>query len=586
VSPYVLVPLFACIGSAVFASAILSRDPSVRANRLAAFLIAGAGFWAFCEVVWQAQSEPAAVLTWVRASALGWVWTGPLALHLLLEINGEPLPRVRRVLPYLYGVSTLFVFVDWFTPWIHPAVVRASWGWSYELGPAFVLFYMHTVAGLVGALAIGWRTFHRSLSPGERAQARWLTGGILVPLFVASLTDGLLPLVGVHVPHFGTASFAVLGAVIAWSFYRYGYSLLAPGTFAGDILEALPDGVAMLRLDGCIRSANDAMARLLGGEPSRLPGLRLADRLVGLRGDLNEELADRQCEIVTESGGREPVSISSAAVNDRQGNEIGWVVMARDLRELVSLRNRLLLSGRLAAVGELAAGIAHEINNPLAYLRANLNLLRQHWDALAGKLEKTPSSEESSELLVEGAEMIDESLEGVERAAAIVRDVRGLAHAGRKQWEPADLNGLIDGVLRMAAPQLRDHVRLEKRYGNRPQVFCAPQELQQVFLNLVLNAGQAVGRSGTIRVITEGEPSAVNVRVEDDGCGIPEDAISRIFDPFFTTKPVGKGTGLGLGIAYEIVRRHGGEITVTSEPGRGSCFCVRLPVSVDTIESD
>jgi len=585
-SLFVLVPLFACIGSAVCASAILSRDPSVRANRLAALLIAGASFWAFCEILWHAQSEPAAVLTWVRASALGWVWTGPVALHLLLEINGEPLPRVRRALPYLYGVSTLFLFVDWFTPWIHPAVVRASWGWAYELGPGYLLFYVHTVASLVAALAIGRRTFHASLAPGERAQARWLTGGILVPLFVASLTDGLLPVAGIQLPRFGTASFSVIGVMIAWSFYRYGYSLLAPGTFAGDILEALPDGVAMLRLDGCIRTANGAMARLLGGDPERLPGLRLADRLVGLRGDLTEESADRQCDIVTESGRREPVSISSVAVHDRQGDAIGLVVVARDLRELVSLRNRLLLSGRLAAVGELAAGIAHEINNPLAYLRANLNLLRQHWDALGSKLEKTPSSEDSSELIVEGAEMIDESLEGVERAAAIVRDVRGLAHAGRQQWEPADLNGLIDGVLRMAAPQLRDHVRLEKRYGTRPQVLCAPQELQQVFLNLVLNAGQAIGRSGTIRIITERDLSAVIVRVEDDGCGIPEDAISRIFDPFFTTKPVGQGTGLGLGIAYEIVRRHGGEITVTSELARGSCFCVRLPVDADTIESD
>jgi PAS domain S-box-containing protein len=580
-----LVPVLACIASAFFAGAILTRDASGRANRLAVFLIAGASFWAFCEILWHAQSEPAAVLTWVRASTLGWVWTGPIALHLLLEINGEPLPRVRRALPYLYGVSTLFLFVDWFTPWIHPAVVRVSWGWAYELGPAYLLVYVHTVTSVVGALAIGWRTFHRSPAPGERAQARWLTGGILVPLFVASLTDGLLPLAGVQLPRFGSASCAVLGGMIAWSFHRYGYSLLAPGTFAGDILETLPDGVAMLRLDGCIRASNGAMARLLGGDSERFLGLRLADRLVGLRGELNEELADRQCEVVTESGGREPVSISSAAVYDRQGDAIGWVVVARDLRELVSLRNRLLLSGRLAAVGELAAGIAHEINNPLAYLRANLNLLRQHWDALGSKLEKSLSSEESSELVVEGAEMIDESLEGVERAAAIVRDVRGLAHAGRKQWEPADLNGLIDGVLRMAAPQLRDHVRLEKRYGARPQVFCAPQELQQVFLNLVLNAGQAVGQSGTIRIITEREPSAVNVRVEDDGCGIPADAISRIFDPFFTTKPVGKGTGLGLGIAYEIVRRHGGEITVTSEPGRGSCFCVRLPVDADTIES-
>jgi PAS domain S-box-containing protein len=585
-SLYVLVPLIACIGSAAFAGVILSRGPSVRANRLAAFLVAGAGFWAFCEVVWHGQSEPAAALRWVRASALGWVWIGPLALHLLAEIHGGPLPRVRRALPLLYGASALFLLVTWSTPWVVPDVVRRGWGWAYEPGPGYLLLYVYSVANLGAALVVGWRAHRRSETAGERSQLRWLTAGILVPLFVASLTDGLLPLAGVQLPRLGTASFAVLGGMIAWSFCRYGFSLLAPASFSEDILEALPDGVATLRLDGRIRSANGAMARLLGGEPEQIGGLRLAGRLVGLRGELTEESVDRQCEIVTESGGREPVSISSAVLRDRQGDAIGHVVVARDLRELVSLRNRLLLSGRLAAVGELAAGIAHEINNPLAYVRANLNLLRQHWDALGSQLEKTPHSEESSELVLEGAEMIDESLEGVERAAAIVRDVRGLAHAGCRQWEPADLNDLIDGVLRMAASQLRDHVRLDKHYGTGVQVFCAPQELQQVFLNLVLNAGQAVGQSGTIRIVTAREPAAVSVCVEDDGCGIPENAISRIFDPFFTTKPVGKGTGLGLGIAYEIVRRHGGEITVSSEPGRGSSFCVRLPIDADTIQPD
>jgi len=285
-----------------------------------------------------------------------------------------------------------------------------------------------------------------------------------------------------------------------------------------------------------------------------------------------------QTTFAAKAGERIPVAMSATINRDETGEPDGTIGFAKDLRAI-------LHKDQLATLGEVAVGLSHEINNPLAYLRANLNLLRQHWDALGIKLEKTLSSQESSELIVEGAEMIDESLEGVERAAAIVRDVRGLAHAGSKQWETADLNGLIDGVLRMAAPQLRDHVGLEKCYGARPQVLCAPQELQQVFLNLVLHAGQAVGRSGTIRLITDREPSGVVVRVEDDGCGIPADAISRIFDPFFTTKEVGEGTGLGLGIAYGIVQQHGGDIFVEPSPGGGTLFSVHLPVAADTIDT-
>jgi two-component system NtrC family sensor kinase len=179
--------------------------------------------------------------------------------------------------------------------------------------------------------------------------------------------------------------------------------------------------------------------------------------------------------------------------------------------------------------------------------------------------------------------MIDESLEGVDRASAIVRDVKGLAHAGRGERAMADLNELLDGVLRMAAPQLRVTAVVEKNYGLIPLVACAPQELQQVFLNLVLNASQAIARSGTIRVRTEAQDRSVMVWIEDDGCGIEASLLDRIFDPFFTTKPVGEGTGLGLGIAHEIVRKHGGEITIDSKPGRGTVFGVRLPVRADTL---
>jgi len=260
------------------------------------------------------------------------------------------------------------------------------------------------------------------------------------------------------------------------------------------------------------------------------------------------------------------------------------VLVAWDLRELEALRGRLVVSGRLAAVGELAAGIAHEINNPLAYVRANLSLLRQNWETLGSHLEKSGEADGSEDLLAEGAEMIDESLEGVDRASAIVRDVKGLAHAGRGERTMADLNQLLEGVLRMAAPQLRGTAVVEKNYDSLPLIACAPQELQQVFLNLVLNAGQAIASQGTIRVRTKAQHDAIVAWIEDDGCGIPPELVDRIFDPFFTTKSVGEGTGLGLGIAHEIVRKHGGEISVDSTPGRGSTFCVRLPVPADTID--
>jgi signal transduction histidine kinase len=581
---YVLIPLVSCLVTAILASAILTRSHADSRNRLAALVVGGASFWAFCEVLWNISSDEARVLWLVRASTLGWVFIGPLMLHLFLELTGAAARRTRRALPVLYAIAALFLLSDWTTPWMHPAVERTGWGWAYSLGPAYPAYIAFTMVTVVLALGFASQAYRRSASPGEREQATWVMIGLFAPLSIATTTDGLLPFLGVQVPRLGTATFAVLGGTICWGFFRYGYSLLAPGDFAREILDTLPDGVAMLRVDGSVRSANGALAKLLECSPGELPGLRLANHL-----ELPETLfeppaiSDCKCELRSFSGRRTPVAVASTPLRDRQGGALGHVLVVRDLAEITSLRHGLLLSGRLAAVGELAAGIAHEINNPLAFAKANLALLREHWKSLADAVGNGDDPASAADLLGEGSELIDESLEGVERATAIVRDVRGLAHAGSRRRELTDLNALLDGVLRMAAPQLRQRATVEKSWGDLPPITCVPQEIQQVFLNVVLNAGQAIASSGSIRLVSRLEGDYVAVDVEDDGDGIAPEIIEKIFDPFFTTKPVGEGTGLGLSIAYGIVRNHGGEISVTSQVGRRTCFTVRLPADMDTI---
>jgi PAS domain S-box-containing protein len=585
-SIFLVLPLLAGIFTSILATIVCCRGPRDRSSRDAALLLGGVSFWAACEVLWNSRSDPDFAFACIKASTLGWVFIGPLGVRLALAATGEAAPRIRRALPALIATGALFLLLDWFTPWFHTGVTRTHWGWGYELGPAFALFHLYALGCMWLAFSVGRQVYRGMYTEEARYHARWVGGGLLCSIALAGLTDGLLPMFGVQVPHLGTIVYASLGGAIAWTFYRSGYPLLAPGLFAGEVLETLPDGVAMLRLDGRIRYGNSAMAKLLGHPTSHLDGLDVRELIQGLRGRPIDELTEVECELSNDDGDAVPISLSSATLSDRQGSPIGIVLIARDLRELEVLRGRLVVSGRLAAVGELAAGIAHEINNPLAYVRANLSLLRQHWESLGIELEKSKSSGSWSELIAEGAEMIDESLEGVDRATAIVRDVKGLAHAGRGERSMADLNELLDGVLRMAAPQLRVTAAVEKDYGLLPLVACAPQELQQVFLNLVLNASQAIADRGKIRVRTEAQGGSVMVRIEDDGRGMDVDLLDRIFDPFFTTKPVGEGTGLGLGIAHEIVRKHGGEMTIDSKPGRGSVFSVRLPVRVDTLEGE
>jgi len=257
------------------------------------------------------------------------------------------------------------------------------------------------------------------------------------------------------------------------------------------------------------------------------------------------------------------------------------VLVARDLREVVALRNRVVMSGRLAAVGELAAGIAHEINNPITYVRANLSVLREHWSAVSKALAAVDMPDAMADVISDGEELIDESLEGVDRAAAIVRDVKEFSHAGTQVREMADVNELLDQTLRVARLRLPKEAHIEKRLGDLPLVLCQPQRIKQVLMNLILNAAQAIESDGSIYLITQHIDGEVVIRIEDDGCGIPDEFVDRIFDPFFTTKPVGVGTGLGLAIAFGIVQQHGGGIEVHSRQGEGTSIRAHLPTDRD-----
>jgi signal transduction histidine kinase len=392
------------------------------------------------------------------------------------------------------------------------------------------------------------------------------------------VTDGLLPLAGVQVPRLGVASFAMLGGIVAWSLHRFGYSVLAPGSFAAPILASLRDGVALATPEGRIRFANPALAGLLDLPVAELSDQPLERFLADVPLAPLRELSDLECELAG-ARGAVPVALSTSLLRDRRGMLIGVVLVVRDLREVVGLRTRLLTSARLAAVGQLAAGIAHEINNPLAYIGANLRTLREQWRSLAASSRAGEEKSGLDELLDEGVAMLEESLEGVDRTAAIVRDVRVFSHGGSEAKERLDPNELVERALRVAEPHVRRRARVERVYEDVAWVIGSRRELEQVLLNLIINAAQAIEGQGTVRVATTRCGDEVEISVGDTGCGIPAEVMDRIFDPFFTTKPVGEGTGLGLSISYEIVRRHGGRLLVDSVVGRGTEVRVRLPAA-------
>ncbi|WP_233580171.1 MULTISPECIES: ATP-binding protein [Luteimonas] len=261
-------------------------------------------------------------------------------------------------------------------------------------------------------------------------------------------------------------------------------------------------------------------------------------------------------------------------------------------------QEQLLQSEKLASIGQLAAGVAHEINNPIGYVHSNLGSLQEYVGNLFALIDVYERAMRAHDPLSMRAEIDDtrerldvdfisrdlpqlltESRQGIERVTAIVRDLRDFSRSDREHaWRLADLHAGLDSTINIVWNELRYKARLEKDYGTLPMIECLQSELNQVFMNLLLNAGQAIDGEGVISVRTGHEPGQVWVEIGDTGNGIPPEVLQRIFDPFFTTKPVGKGTGLGLSISYGIVAKHHGRIEVESTPQAGSRFRVILPV--------
>ncbi len=272
--------------------------------------------------------------------------------------------------------------------------------------------------------------------------------------------------------------------------------------------------------------------------------------------------------------------------------------LRQTLIRLAGTQEQLVQSEKMASIGQLAAGVAHEINNPIGYVHSNLGSLQEYLHSLFALIEmyeRALRAPDPKSMLPEIDDMrarfdIDfisndlpqlmaESREGIERVTQIVRSLKDFSYSGRDDsWKLADLHHGLDSTINIIWNELKYKVTLEKHYGKLPLVQCRPSELNQVFMNILLNAGHAIEERGRITVTTGAESDAVWIEIADTGSGMPENILQSIFDPFFTTKPVGSGTGLGLSISYGIVKKHNGRIDVSSTPGEGSTFRITLPV--------
>ncbi len=347
------------------------------------------------------------------------------------------------------------------------------------------------------------------------------------------------------------------------------------------------------------RSTNSAMCwplRVAGRTIGAVAVNRAADRPRYTVGDLDRGLALTSLLALVVANHRMHVERESRILELSTLN----ATMQRMNTQLEDAQNQVVQSEKLASIGQLSAGVAHEINNPLAFVLSNFGSLEGYLATLFGMLgayieaddamgASAPEPLAPARMMRNGVDfrflrddvraIIDESREGLLRVKRIVQDLRDFSRGGTEEvWETIDLHRALDSTLNIVRNEIKYKAKIVRAYGELPEVECLPSRLAQVFLNLLVNASQAIEGNGTITIDTGADGSEAWVRVEDDGCGIPPENLGHLFEPFFTTKPVGQGTGLGLAVSNSIVRKHGGRIDVDSEVGRGTRFTVRLPL--------
>ena len=305
---------------------------------------------------------------------------------------------------------------------------------------------------------------------------------------------------------------------------------------------------------------------------------------------MSEELTERNAQLQVELLERHAVE---QALLQEQSEQQALI------QKLEEAHHQLLQAEKMASIGQLAAGVAHEINNPIGFVGSNIGTLREYVQDLleliaAYELQEAELGESTCQRMADLRAKIDlaylrqdipklvsESIDGIERVRKIVQDLKDFSHVDEAQWQWADLRSGLDSTLNIVQNEIKYVAEVVKQYGDIPHVECMPSQLNQVFMNLLVNAAHAMQEQHGKITVTVGmaSPETVFVEIADGGHGIASENLKRIFDPFFTTKAVGKGTGLGLSLSYGIVKKHHGKITVDSEPGVGTTFRMVLPIS-------
>jgi signal transduction histidine kinase len=459
-------------------------------------------------------------------------------------------------------------------------------------GPFFYVYLAYAYPMVIGGIALYLVSAWRIWNTDAWRRASLLTGAALLP----TLASVLFILDRLPLPYDPTPAMLGISLVIL-TFGVFRYQLLEALPLArGDVIDQLRDGVLIADAEGRVVDANPGALAILDRGFAEVRGLRLGELLAPLGSNaaaveslvarVEERVSDATApplELATTNERR--IEITAKCLRGPDGGTLGRFAVLRDRTDERRTEALLRQSQKLETVGSLVAGVAHEVNNPLAFVQANLSQLERMAAIVAKRLPALDPGE--AEELAEMPMLVAECTEGIQRIRRIVDAMRRFSRMPDDEFVPVDVNRVVEEAIRLAdLHRNRDVLVQPLLEPGLPPAFGSAARLEQVFLNLLVNAKHALADqpAGRIEVATRLAGDIIEVSVRDDGPGVPEPLRHRIFDPFFTTKGPERGTGLGLSIAFDIVREHGGLLELRPTTDGGACFVTHLPIQGDAHE--
>lgn len=487
----------------------------------------------------------------------------------------------------MYAPALMIVLLAFTTNTIGDEPVRQYWGWTYTIPEDSLVYSISYTWGYGMAILSVYLCLLYYLKQSDikkKQQAKYVFIGLLVPLASGLITERLLPMLQITVPELTTVAFTVACGCAGYAIWKYELFAITPTTAADGIISMMPDSLLLVDHERRIKMANPAALETLGYGEGELVGQDIETIFIErdedsticegeyFDGPESRRTASAETSFRTKAGGSIPISLSTSVMRDREGSLQGTIYIGRDITELKlaeeerrRMEEQLQTAGRLSAVGELSAGVAHELNNPLAAIQAFAQFLASRKD-----LDETMKGD------------VETIYREAQRATRITGNLLSFAMKNCPQKSPVSLNEIIERSVKLHTYLMKAsniEVAMEL-FSDLPMTMVDTEQMQQVFLNLIRNAEEAMAEAGggTLRIKTSRVNETIQIIFSDDGPGISEDNMKSIFDPFFTTKDVGEGAGLGLSICFGIIKGHGGHIYVDSKPGEGATFMIEIPI--------